>query len=568
MIDTPSFNLIDKPWIEVRWLDGHTSVESLLTVFTNAGNIEEIVGELPTQAFAILRMLLAILQRAIVSADTFDATVYPDEAWSRLWAADELPMGELSAYLQHWWKRFYLLGGEAPFMQVAGLHTSKDEVNPISKIVAEAPDGHPFFTVRSGLGLDTLSLAEAARWLVHVQAFDTAGIKSGVVGDPEVKGGKSYPIGTGWTGRLGGVWVAGDCLKATLLLNLHLGQPNNVDHWVSGSDLPAWERPVAVPGDSNRLPSGQADLYTWQSRRVRLVAVDDVVTGVILTNGDKLKPHNQFNLEPMSGWRRSPNQEKALKLPEVYLPFRVEAGRAMWRGLDAVLPDVESRSLDGPAYRSPGVVSWVKHLASEEVGLLPSDFTINLRSVGIVYGPHESTVAEVISDQLLVKAALLTPAGGELVALAKDCVADTANGVRQIGSFARNLYLAEGGDSQATDGPRDQATSTAYYELDIMFRRWLADLVPVGGDEDMQSAHAAARREAWRTTARGILTSLAEALTAQTGPQAFTGHANNDAKVPWLTSAVAMRLFHGGLRKALPLATDHPTNTPTERKTL
>ena len=67
----------------------------------------------------------------------------------------------------------------------------------------------PFDRAVAVEGLERISWAEAARWLVHVHAFDPSGIRSGAVGDPSVKGGKGYPIGPGWTGQVGVVIVEG-----------------------------------------------------------------------------------------------------------------------------------------------------------------------------------------------------------------------------------------------------------------------------------------------------------------------------------------------------------------------
>ncbi|WP_278591427.1 type I-E CRISPR-associated protein Cse1/CasA [Olsenella uli] len=216
-----SFNLIDEPWIRVRDDAGAVREVSLLELFSQAPRFRCLANDLPTQDFAILRVLLAILQRAISPMlDDLDEDVEPAEVWGRLWESPELPMKDIEAYLAKWHDRFDLFDPERPFMQVPDLRTSKDELSPVSKIIADVPDGDRLFSLRSGYNLDKLSFAEAARWLIHVQAFDTAGIKSGVVGDPNVKDGKSYPRGTGWAGNLGGVFIEGDTFRDTLLLNL------------------------------------------------------------------------------------------------------------------------------------------------------------------------------------------------------------------------------------------------------------------------------------------------------------------------------------------------------------
>ncbi|MDR2929776.1 MAG: type I-E CRISPR-associated protein Cse1/CasA [Propionibacteriaceae bacterium] len=568
MSETRSFNLVDEDWIEVKWLDGHASIESLTTTLSHAGQIREIIGDLPTQSFAILRLLLAVLQRAILTAPSFDRREKPVHFWGRLWQENDLPMKDISDYLERWRDRFFLLGGDAPFMQVPDLHTARDEVSTVGKIIAEVPDGHPFFTTRSGAETTALSAPEAARWLVHAHAYDSSGIKSGVVGDPEVKSGKSYPIGTGWSGGIGGIQVEGDCLRSTLLLNLRLAQAENDGRWVSDTDLPAWERPVCGPGDSKRQPTGQVDLYTWQSRRIRLICDGEFVTGVVLTNGDKLKPRNLFALEPMSGWRRSLNQEKLLKEKSpVYLPARLNAARAMWRGLDALLPTDAPTKMNGQDYLCPGIVDWISALTSDESGTaLPDDLIVTLRGVGVVYGPQESTFADVVNDRLIIHASLLSAPGVPLVELAKSCVSDAADAVRQIGYLAQNLHLAAGGDSQTTDGPRDRATEVAYYTLDIAFRRWLSALQPTEGGVDSQQDHIHAAREQWRSTARLILRQLGDDLLVQSGPQAFTGHATKDPKTPWMTSGTAARIFSGALRRALPLTTDTPHTSTTGKE--
>lgn len=62
---TPSFNLLDEPWIRVTWLSGESEEVSLLTLFRDATQIEGIHGEIASQNIAILRLLLAICHRTM-----------------------------------------------------------------------------------------------------------------------------------------------------------------------------------------------------------------------------------------------------------------------------------------------------------------------------------------------------------------------------------------------------------------------------------------------------------------------------------------------------------------------
>src|SRR5699024_5865445 len=133
----------------------------------------------------------------------------------------------------------------------------------------------------------------------HVHAYDISGIKTGVVGDPRVKGGRGYPIGTGWAGAIGGVMVERDNLWRTLLLNLvPEDHPEILEH--SDRDRPAWEAPPSLPSEAEDVaarPYGPMDLFTWQARRVRLFGDESGVTGVLVANGDKIMPHNRFRNE-------------------------------------------------------------------------------------------------------------------------------------------------------------------------------------------------------------------------------------------------------------------------------
>ena len=542
MSEAVGFCLVDEPWIQVRMLDQSVSLMSLDGLFSNASAIGDLAGDLPTQDFAILRALLAILQRAIISADDFVDSVDSAEVWGQLWHSEALPIDKIRRYLERWRHRFDLFDDRCPFMQVATLRTPRDETTEIKKIIADVPDRFQFFTVRSGEAAQSLSFSEAARWLVHVHAYDMAGIKSGVVGDPQVKGGKSYPIGTGWTGRIGGVRVTGSNLRETLLLNLRLGRPNNPEAIVDILDLPAWEREPCGPGGLQREPTGQADVYTWQARRVRLVMEGDRVTRVVLTNGDKLEPHNRMELDPLTGWRRSPNQERVLKLPSVYLPRILDPNRALWRGLESLLPS-EGKTGNGQDYLPPGIIQWIGYLSSDEAGAqIDANEVIQLQGVGIVYGTQNSTMVDLVNDILLIRASLLSPEGLPFVALAKACVHETEEAVVRLGSLAANLYLAAGGDSESVSGPREAAKASAYSLIDDAFRRWLSSLTPGDTDPEVAEENALQARDNWRRTAYKILLELGQQLVHDSSPQAFAGHPQGGGK-SWITSGKAERQF-------------------------
>lgn len=543
----PRFNLVDEPWIRVLYATGETRELSLREVFSEARDISSLCNDLPTQDFAILRVLLAVLQRALSpDLDPDDPEDDPAEVWGRLWDAEQLPLEAVNSYLDDWHDRFDLFDTECPFMQVAGLHKASGEVDGVSKMVADVPDGIPFFTMRTGRQLDALTFPEAARWLVHLQAFDPSGIKSGVVGDPHAKGGKSYPIGTGWAGQLGGLYARGRDLRETLVLNLVLSNGGDRGKLFPDDDLPCWERAPYGPAGETREPSGYADLYTWQSRRVLLRASSGFVDGVLITNGDKLSTQNRFTAEPMTAWKRSSNQEKKLhSAVPIYLPWKHQKDRALWRGLDAILPSGADQG-NGVQCLVPGVIAWLGYLADPSGGCrLPEGYRIHVRASGFVYGTQDAVYDEAIDDELAMSAFLVSSHGRDADTLVRECIGETDGAVFELGRFARNLHLAAGDQDTTADGARDEARRKAYFELDGRFRTWLASLGPY--------SDLIAERARWRDTARGVLKSEALDLVIQASSEAHVGHPYKvGSREEWMTAARAEAIFFSRLSKLLP----------------
>ena len=551
--DEPThFNLIDEPWIRVRRVDGTPAELSLHDVFHQADQIRALANELPIADFAILRVLLAILERSVVVSHANEHSATATRVWPQLWRAPQLPCADIDAYLEARRDRFDLLHPLAPFMQVAGMRTLKDEPTGVAKIVADVGDGdRPFLAMRRGVEAKTLSFAEAARWLVNCRAYDPSGIKSGVVGDPDVKGGKSYPIGTAWAGKLGGVFAEGDCLRETLILNLPLATPDDTRLDSLADDLPDWERPTNTTGLSARQPDGPADLFTWPSRRVLLRHDGERITGLVLTNGVRLDPPNLFGVEPMSGWRKPKQQPKGGAV--VYTPATHQSSRALWRGLSAILPGSRAETVDGAAFLRPGVVTWLAKMASDEVIGLERLF--RLHAVGAVYGTMQAVITDVVDDTLAVHALLLSEQGNHLVWAAQECVADTDKAVFALCALASNLALACGADlsspagQQLRDGLRAEARSRAYAELDQPFRSWLAGLT---ADTDGGQA-----KRDWHREASQILQRLGVDLVAGCSPTAFVGHSSEQNG--WMSAGRAALIFENSLRNALPV--DKPTKT-------
>jgi CRISPR system Cascade subunit CasA len=530
----PSFDLRTQPWIPVRRLDGSAAELPLREVLARSHECSSVRGELATTSLALVRLLLAVVHRAL------GVSQQPEQDWQDLWAQPTLPMADLDDYLDAFGDRFDLLSTDRPFLQVADLHTTRGGVSDLHPLIADVPNGIQFFTTRAGRGTAWLEFAEAARWLVHCQAYDPSGIKSGAVGDPRVKHGKGYPIGVAWAGTIGAVVVEGRTLRETLLLNL-VGRSFNGD-LLDECDTAAWERPPLTAAEQPRLPTGPADIYTWPSRRVRLVHDGERVVGVLVCNGDGLAPQNQF-VEPMTAWRRSTPQEKALKssIP-VYMPRTHDPTRSLWRGLAALLPEQVARPAEGAPWLPPTVFRWLDQLRN--AGALPADLALRTWAVGFAYGTNNSVVAELVDDALLVHAGLLGDQGQPVRAVALRAVTAADAAAAAIGHLAGNLAVAAGGDEARA---QPNARELYYFALDAAFRRWLAGL---RSDTDPLEA-----QRAWETFALRQAQVEEQRLLAAAGPTAWVGRVVSDRTGRRrVDAALASLWFRAALRKALPMA--------------
>ena len=548
----PEFNLLDEAWIPVRLLDGTIADVGLLELLRRTTDIADLACELPTQSIAIQRLVLAIAYRVAPPGDARD--------WARQWD-DGAPTERMIEYLERWRDRFYLFGGRFPFMQVADLRTAKDSVSGLEKLIADVPNGEQFFTTRHGRALACIPPSEAARWLVHAQAYDPSGIRSGAVGDSQVKGGKGYPIGPSWCGHLGLVWLKGKDLDETLVLNLIPADAAGLRGVESSTEWGAcsWEAAEpenAVRGDYSLLdPSGTPRdvsiprLLTWHSRRIRLVGDSSGVTGVVLAQGDKLAPQEMRLYEPQSLWRYSTPQSKKFKT-DVYMPRKFEAGRALWRNLPGTLPTATTvQGVDKQPKQEFLPSATLSFHYQLDNALIEATYpkVMRIQAVGVTYGPQEATFDDIYSDELTLSVAVMRVEREDLSAEIDRQVRLTEEIARDVGTLAANLARAAGesGDG-AGDGARDRAKELFFSAVDTDFRTWLSQ---VDGHE---SARDAGRR--WERALRQHATDIQAELVRGASSSAIIGR---DAGRGYMNVGIAENYFRSALNKRLPV---HNTN--------
>lgn len=543
----PEYNLLDEPWVPVRLLDGTITEVGLLELLQRSTDIADLACELPTQNIAIQRLVLAVAYRVATPLDA--------EEWLEQ-LEEGAPIEQMIEYLEKWREHFYLFGGQYPFMQVADLRTPKDTVSGLEKVIADVPNGEQFFTTRNGKALERISAAEAARWVVHTQAYDPSGIRSGAVGDREVKGGKGYPIGPAWCGHLGLVWLKGKNFNETLLLNLVPADAGDLKgvpvttEW----DWCTWE--VSTPetsarGNYSRLdPKGTPRdlsiprLLTWHSRRIKLIGDPSGVTSVVLAQGDKLAPQQMQRYEPQSLWRYSLPQSRDFK-QDVYMPSKFKAGRALWRDLPGTLPVCEMiKGADKQPKREflqSAVLSFHAELKSS---MLAEDYPtqIQIQAVGVTYGPQEATVDDIYADELTLSVAMMRTEREDLATEVDRQARLTEQVAVTVGMLAANLARAAGesGDG-AGNGARDRAKEQFFSRIDDPFRAWLAQV------DGRLSAREVGQM--WASELRRYATELGEQLVASASSSAIIGR---DTGWGFMNVSIAENFFRSALQKLVP----------------
>jgi CRISPR system Cascade subunit CasA len=247
----------------------------------------------------------------------------------------------------------------------------------------------------------------------------------------------------------------------------------------------------------------------------------------------------------MSVWGRSGPREREQKRTPIYLPRPHDHTRALWRGLQTLLPPPVPSTTEPPQRLSATVLQWLARLTRD--GVVSDDFQARPRAVSVAYGTQQAVIDEVFSDSLTMNVLLLAEES-PLRATAVDASADAEEAVRALRRLATNLVRAAGGSENSGDA--DRAAERAYAVLDRGFRAWLADLVP--------DSEPAAERAAWQKRVGEAVRRIGRDLVEAAGPAAWAGRAGTDrnGRDVHYSSYQAEAWFRRDLAKALTMATN------------
>ncbi|MEU7754285.1 type I-E CRISPR-associated protein Cse1/CasA [Micromonospora sp. NPDC049171] len=531
LMDSPSFNLVDEPWIPVL-VGGRPHTLSLFDALSRAHEVDSLATANPLETVGALRQVLLPAY--------LDACGIPDSEgeWMQRWRAGRLPAGTIKEYLNDNRHRLDLFG-RRPFGQVPGLRTGKDEDKPVSLLIAATATGNnvPLFTPRTEANPPTLTPAQAARALLATQCWDTAAIKSGAADDPQAKGGKTTGNPTGPCGALGVTVPIGRNLAETLVLN------SPVVRQPPPNDVPQWRRERAMTGAWEvRGATGLLDLLTWQSRRVRLIPEptstgEVVVRRVVLTAGDRLQPIPR-DVEPHTAWRQV---DKPRPGQASVVPVRHSAGQDAWRGLAPMLATIVR---EGASYSSSILLTQMADLGIDDVPL-------QVLTVGVAYGNQSAVVEDVIADLIPLPLTALRP--GSDIRLFVETLVEQAEGLRRAGNrLDDDLRRASAGSPVPWDkGLR--LGDALMHDINRPVRRLLAGL-------QRAPDRCAEAEDAWRAAALQMALRAAEPALAAVPPTAFLGRTEKpknqvqkSKKQPEKAhrASTAMKWYESSVRKIL-----------------
>ena len=364
----PAFNLVDEPWIPVVGRPDGTSRVSLRQALVDAHRLRAVRHQSPLATAALHRFLIAVVHAAAWPETGVgpwgETEAQARDAWLAAWHAGALPTAPVNAYLDRWHDRFWLLGGDRPFLQDP--RVADDRRNPPGVLALEidAKGAKPLFFRGD---TSTLEAGEAACQLLAMQAYALGGLLTpdATFGTSETKSAEASALTRGSAACM---VVQGRNLFETLLLNCHGLWPDSPGPGQRRTgDRPTWERD-APPDPRERAVTGQLDLLTRRPRRIRLwhhIAPDGrpVVDGGAVLKGEVM---------PEATWRAWPSHEvmvafrdltDAERKDKAQAPFRAvrfREGRDLWRDSvalvnTAVTEGQRLRSLDWLApWLAPG----------------------------------------------------------------------------------------------------------------------------------------------------------------------------------------------------------------------
>ena len=495
----PRYNLLDEKWIQVASKDTVEKV-SIKELFAGAAKYKELAGDMKTQDFAVMRVMLAILHTVFsrfdsngepyeffeVDEESFlqigeleenDLEDYEDalyQTWIDIWNAKEFPK-VVYEYLEKWRERFFLYDDKYPFFQVTKEVIEKDAAGGgefygknINRLVSESNNKQAYFSPKDESYKEYIADDELARWLITLQGYIGTSDKKKV--------GTAKTYSKGWLYDLGGVYLQGNNVFETLMLNFAIA--HNENNNLLKMQKPCWEAETMEKNIEsyfhNRIEN-IASLYTAWCREIFIdpnrTKEDKFVCFIA-----KLPEieHSDAFLEPMTVWKYNDTGEYKDK----YRPRKHDVNKSMWRNF-GLLTGV------GEGTRKPGVIEWLNKLGdiseSEELGFNKENIT--LCAVCMLDDGNATSWAPIdeVEDTLNLKERVLADTGntGWIIRINKT-ISDTKKTIKSVlEKFIKDLLEIRNMEKADVSKYVEQF----YFRIDLSFRKWI-ESIDIDNDKD------------------------------------------------------------------------------------
>lgn len=549
------FNLLDEPWISVIVDEkGHNKLVSMTDVFKHASEYKALAGDMKTQDFASLRVLLAALHTVFSRYDIqgnsreFDSGEDNEDdfneetmdIWREVWNSKKFP-DAVFKYLEQWHDHFYLFDDKYPFFQVlkqdidskklGGKSPSEISGKNINRLISESNNKIAVFSPKDNVNNNKSSLTEPqlARWIITLQSY--AGLA-----DKTMFGTEKYKASKGWLFDLGGIEIAGANLFETLMLNcVVVGEAQSPEK----KQKPCWEYSGTENIENSFYDTfidNISQLYTRWSRAIYInpdTSIDKPISVSIVKLPD-INHKNAF-IEPMTVWQYNKEGENKDK----YTPRKHRTEESMWRSFGLL---TSQELYDGSVKNhKPGIMEWLNKIKHDITGSSISLQAISMKDDG---NATSWVPTDEICDTLYIDEVVVTDnADDGWVYRINNEVEYTRSAV----GFIYKQFLLD--ICEIRNRNKDDATkysaryiSQAYFLVDQPFREWLANIKPKDSMNE--------RCTQWRNTLHNILIDEAKGMLENATLRDFTGRPSDQSEKESTKNIItAYNIFTSRLKK-------------------
>lgn len=518
-----AFNLLDHPWIPVIMKDNTSQEVSLLDAIIHSDDYRAIDCEYASQNFAITRLIIAYLYSSI----DFDT-----EHWRQYWMSG-FPEDAILSYAAKWHHRFNLIDEHEPFMQAPDLAIKDDRILPLTKMVPDVSEGKVFYT-KTEDSFNTMDFSTAAKFLVQGMWYDPCGGHTACIGDTRegtttASKGRVYPS-KALLASMTGIMLTGINLKETLLLCAPASDSEYImekypERIVGGDgDRPLWEKDVLHVGgadNNNRLcPSGVVNCLTFPTRRIKLFADDERITGCIVTAGDAIDLSDARPFEQMCAWKKQ--EDKDNKDIKMFKPIQRSQQRALWRGMSSLLSS--SNTIDDD-YSRPLELDWFYELIDKDI--IPVSYRLMIDAITVRYdAPMFSKITDILEDKIPLPGKILSDYNISDEAILGVNKADIA--CSGYIHFVDTVSFASGNTDGMGSDERNSFYAGFYSRMQGLYYDWLLTIVD---DES--------HMEQWIEILKNETINLAKEYAELAPPTAIIGIVNDKGHIQSINAAYA-----------------------------